>query len=156
MQNSAKILQQFCDIITPPLQLIMKKALILLLSVFYLVLSSGFTTITHFCKGVQQETNLFGDIPVGKVCPKCVAKKQQKSKDCCKHKAQFHKATEKVHQTAPADLVPKFIAIALPFHFYEVVFGSYSPKVSKTEYAFSTFIPIRNTPLYIFYCVYRI
>ncbi|CAI2768354.1 conserved protein of unknown function [Flavobacterium collinsii] len=156
MQNSAKILQQLYDIIKQPLQLIMRKALLILLSVFYLVLSSGFTTITHFCKGVQQETNLFGDIPVGKVCPKCVAKNQQKSKDCCKHKAQFHKVTEKVHQTAPSDLVPKFIGIALPIHFYDVVFGSYSPKVNKAEYSFSSFIPIRNNPLYIFYCVYRI
>ncbi len=136
--------------------MIMRKALLLLLSVFYLVLSSGFTTITHFCKGVPQETNLFGDIPVGKVCPKCVAKKQQKSKDCCKHKAQFHKATEKVQQTAPGDLVPKFFGIAVPFHFYETIFSSYSSKEKKTEYSFFPFIPIRNNPLYIFYCVYRI
>lgn len=134
----------------------MKKALLILLSIFYLVLSSGFTTITHFCKGVKQETSIFKNTLKGKGCPKCIAENQQKTKNCCKHKAQFHKITEKVQQTAPNNLTPKFLATALPFHFYEIITRSYLTKVSKPEYFFSSFIPTRNNPLYIFYCVYRI
>lgn len=134
----------------------MKKALLILLSVFYLVLSSGFTTITHFCKGIKQETSIFKDTPKGKTCPKCVAKNQQKTKDCCKHKTQFHKITEKVQQKTPNDLALKFLGTALPFRFYETVFRSYLTKADKPKYSISTFIPTRNNPLYIFYCVYRI
>lgn len=134
----------------------MKKALLILLSVFYLVMSSGFTTITHFCKGVKQETSLFSGAHTGKICPKCAAKNLPKSKNCCKHKTQLNKITEKAHQKVSNDLAFKFSELPLPLSIHETILALRLPQVNKAHPFFTAFIPIRNNPLYIFYCVYRI
>lgn len=134
----------------------MKKAFFIFLSILYLVLSSGFTTINHFCKGVKQQTSFFADTKPKNGCPICAEKKQQKSKDCCKHKAQQHKISEKVKQPTLTDLIQKFTWAVLPAEFYKTIFSVYFPEVNKPDTPVFAFIPIRNNPLYIFYCVYRI
>lgn len=134
----------------------MKKALLILLSVFYLVMSSGFTTITHFCKGVKQETSLFSGAHTGKICPKCAAKNLPKNKNCCKHKTQLNQITEKAHQKVVKDIAFKTLDLPVPVSIHETILGLLLPKVNKPHYFFSAFIPLKSNPLYIFYCVYRI
>lgn len=135
----------------------MKKALILFLSFFYLVLSSGFTQNTHICKGIKQETYFFANNKEGQPCTKCDRKDGKILKDCCKHETKLLKITEKAQKASLDNPSLKYMGVALPFHFFKVVFGYELPQVKTTgfSYVFTT-IPIRNTILYIYYCVYRI
>jgi hypothetical protein len=135
----------------------MKKALILFLSFFYLVLSCGFTKNTHICKGIQQETYFFAQNKEGQPCSKCAFKDGKIRKDCCKHETKLLKITEKAQKAASDNPPLKYLGVALPFHFFKVVFGYEFPQVKTSgfSYVFTT-IPIRNTLLYIYYCVYRI
>lgn len=135
----------------------MKKTFIIFLSFLYLVLSCGFTTNTHFCKGVKQETSFVISHDKEKQCPKCAFKKQQKTKNCCKHKTQLLKFTEKVQLNKIDNFAFNFFGVALPFRFYEAVFEYnflHAPLHKTINVA--SFITTRNNPLYIFYCVYRI
>lgn len=135
----------------------MKKALILFLSFMYLVLSCGFTKNTHICKGIQQETYFFSKNKEGKPCTKCALKNGKILKNCCKHETKLLKITEKYQKSTPENPSLKYLGVALPFHFFKIVFGYELPqaKASGFSYVFTT-IPIRKTLLYIYYCVYRI
>jgi hypothetical protein len=133
----------------------MKKTFIIFLSFLYLVLSCGFTTNTHFCKGIKQETSFVINHDKEKQCPKCAFKKLQKTKKCCEHKTQLIKLTEKVQLAKTDNLAAKFFGDA--FRFYENLFEYNFPQTALRRTIKTTFfIPIRSNPLYIFYCVYRI
>ncbi|WP_166922150.1 HYC_CC_PP family protein [Flavobacterium poyangense] len=135
----------------------MKKAFILFLSFFYLVLSSGFTKNIHICKGIQQETYFFAKNKEGQPCSKCARKDGKILKNCCKHETKLVKITEKAQKTSTDNPVLKYSGIALPFHFFKIVFGYELPQIKNSSFSdVLTSIPIRNTLLYIYYCVYRI
>jgi hypothetical protein len=135
----------------------MKKVFILLLSFFYLVLSSGFTKNTHICKGIKQETYFFAQNKEGQPCSKCARKDGKILQDCCKHETKLLKITEKAQKAASDNPTLKYFGVAIPFHFFKVVFGYEFPQVKTAGFSYDfTTIPIRNTLLYIYYCVYRI
>lgn len=135
----------------------MKKIVVLFLSALYLVLSSGFTKNTHFCKGIAQETYFFEQNKEGQPCPKCDTPDGGIIKGCCKHETQVVKITENSQKVTSENLVFKSLAVALPVHFFKTIFGYTFPEVTTQNFSnIFSFIPIRNNLLYIFYCVYRI
>lgn len=106
---------------------------------------------------MKQETSFVISHDKEKQCPKCAFKKQQKIKNCCKHKTQLVKLTEKVQLNKADNSAFKFFGVALPFRFYEDLFEYNFPQAAlhKTINT-ASFIPTRSNPLYIVYCVYRI
>ena len=142
----------------------MKKVFILFLSLIYLVLSSGFTQYSHFCKGTATErislTNTAHQ-DSDKPCPICSAKEKSlkdKKKDCCKHESKIIKVDDCVKKHNNFDFSVKFWGDAIPNKMLGTVFD-FEPIVldieKNTAYS-STKVPILGNPLYILHCVYRI
>lgn len=137
----------------------MKKTLVIFLSLIFLVISTGFTTSEHFCKGVKQETTFFLDSSKDKNCPVCAAKKQYQAEkeNCCKHESQLNKIdnsfSNKLQKQSDLKLVGqdlKLISLAntpvLDFNTTELFSGRFS----------NANLPLRKNALYIYHCVYRI
>jgi hypothetical protein len=139
----------------------MNRVFVLFLTFLYLVLSSGFTTSTHFCEGIKQKTTLFNSHNKNEQCPVCAAKNknktQQQKKDCCKHQTELVKIAEKAQQISQQHFTSGFAGDALPHRFFGAVFETYiRPAAHQQPLYTSSSIPIRSNPLYIFHCVYRI
>ncbi|MFC6102258.1 HYC_CC_PP family protein [Olivibacter domesticus] len=98
----------------------MKKLLLIILTFFYLGVSTGFTMHLHYCMERFVETNLWH----GKeeVCGKCGMKKEAgKKKDCCKDEHKQVKL-DKLHKGSEiAFLEFQKISIILPTILYPVL-----------------------------------
>ncbi|WP_306350707.1 hypothetical protein [Flavobacterium sp. '19STA2R22 D10 B1'] len=136
----------------------MKKAFVLFLTFIFLALSSGFTKSIHICKGIKQETYFFNLNKEGQPCSKCAIKGGGIIKGCCKHETQVLKITEKAQKVTPDNpSIVKTLGVALPFHFFKIAFGYTTPKVNNSKFSYVVqSISLKNTLLYIYYCVYRI
>ncbi|WP_316747038.1 HYC_CC_PP family protein [Pedobacter gandavensis] len=136
----------------------MKKLLSLFLCLLFLIVSTGFTTSAHICKGVKQETRIFSKEHQDQVCPVCALKnKQQTKKDnCCKHEKEQVKLADKVQKLLQQDNISKFSGEAV-LYLHPAITTIWDDKVSngKTDaFYFST--PLQGPPFYILHCVYRI
>lgn len=142
----------------------MKKIFVIFLSLFYLVLASGFTQYKHFCKGTESKIYSFSDTKEqnqNKPCSICSAKekglKDQKN-NCCQHDAKYVKVDNSVKKQNNFDFSLKFWGDAIPNKMLGTVFD-FEAIVLDTEkntaYS-SSKLPIQSTPLYILHCVYRI
>lgn len=142
----------------------MKKLFVIFLSLFYLVLSSGFTQYQHTCKAMAVKmyslTNTEhqnSDEP----CPICSSKEKdltKKKKGCCVHEARVLKVDDTVKNQIQFDFSVKFWGDAIPNETLGAVFESAivaNDDQQSNPYLTST-IPIRGNPLYILHCVYRI
>ncbi|MNE67637.1 hypothetical protein D3C80_1632580 [compost metagenome] len=136
----------------------MNRFFVILLSFLHLVLSTGFTTSVHFCKGVRQEANIFNHVNPDSPCPVCVAKynQKQKKKDCCKHEKQLVKLSAEVKKTAPLDIKFKVWGFAIPNQMIGTVFDSEVLADQNTTCYIPSDTPVPGNPLYILYCNYRI
>lgn len=136
----------------------MKRSFAIFLFLMYLVVSTGFITSSHFCKGVKQETSFFSTPSNDKVCPICATKRQlqTENENCCKHQTQLNKFDDSFYNKWQKQNIFKllehlpFIRIenipVLDFAIVEVYAGSFS------NYTLSS----RKNPFYIYHCVYRI
>lgn len=136
----------------------MKRSFVIFLSLMYLVVSTGFITSDHFCKGVKQETSFFSTPSKDKVCPICATKRQlqNKNENCCKHQTQLNKFDDSFSNKLQKQNVFKllehipFICIenipVLDFAIVELKSGNFSNP---------NFL-LKKNPLYIYHCVYRI
>lgn len=137
----------------------MKNTFVILLTMFYLVLASGFTKYTHFCKGVKMETRLTNNHEQGKPCPLCQTKnkaRKEARQDCCKHEQQVIKMTDKVQKITSQQSGFKFWGNVIPNRTLGAVFDpSFKGSAYPVERIFPK-IPVPGNPLYILHCVYRI
>ncbi|AIM36946.1 hypothetical protein KO02_09765 [Sphingobacterium sp. ML3W] len=140
----------------------MKKILVILLSMVYLVLSSGFTQYAHLCKGtamMQISLTNINDNP-NSPCAICVAKEKgldKKKKDCCKIEAQVFKTDEAAKKQSSFKFSVKFWGDAIPNRTLGAVFDKgLLLTASNHNYYSSAKIPLFNRPLYILNCIYRI
>ena len=140
----------------------MKKTIVIFLSMFYLVLSSGFTQYQHICK--EMAVNLYSLTSTehqnsDKPCPICTSKEkglQNKKKDCCEHKTKIVKVDEPVTKQVNSETSVKFLGDAVPYNMLGAVFNFSIVETEKSTTYFSSTIPVRGNPLYILHCIYRI
>ncbi len=141
----------------------MRRAFVIFLSMFYLVLSSGFTQYQHLCKGMA--TQLYSltspqEQNSNKPCPLCSSNDKdltQKKKDCCKVESKTVKVDDSVKKQSNFDLSVKFWGDTIPNQMLGAVFDIATIEQTSTKNPnFSSKVPIRNNPLYILHCVYRI
>lgn len=142
----------------------MKKSLVIFLSVFYLVLASGFTQYSHLCKEMASKMYSFTNTQnqnQDKPCPICSKKDKdlkEKKKGCCQHEAQFVKVDDSVKKQNSFDFSVKFFGDAIPNKMLGAVFDveTILSDTEKNTYSYSSKVPIQGNPLYILHCVYRI
>jgi len=124
----------------------------------YLVVSTGFTTSEHFCKGEKQETIFFTIPSKEKDCPVCIAKSPSKIKEdtCCKLEVELNKIDnsfsnklQKQNDVKSASLTIPFTIEIAPFLSTKVV------ELKSGNFTHPNFF-LKKNPLYIFHCVYRI
>jgi len=141
----------------------MKKAVVIFLSLLYLVLSSGFTQYKHFCKGTAVERISLTDTQQqnpDKPCPICTSKEKglsSKKKDCCKHQSQLVKVDNGIKKQSHFDFSIKFWGEAIPNKTLGALFDTTFVPTSEKQTAYiATKVPVRGNPLFILHCVYRI
>ncbi|WP_316840799.1 HYC_CC_PP family protein [Pedobacter gandavensis] len=136
----------------------MKKLFSLFLCLLFLIVSTGFTTSAHICKGVKQEIRLFSKEHQDQVCPVCAAKNKQLTKkdNCCKHEKDQVKLADKVQKIAQQESLLKFSGEAVLYlHPANINIWDDQLTTVKTDgFYFST--PLKGPPFYILHCVYRI
>lgn len=138
----------------------MKRLFIIFLSLLYVVMSSGFTTYTHFCKGKQQGTALYNGDQFDGPCPICLAKDKklkEKKKGCCKHEAKAVKTDNLTKNDQSFKFASKLWGDTIPNRTIGALFDF--PLITKdleNPNNLSSKIPIRSNPLFILHCVYRI
>lgn len=142
----------------------MKKLFVIFLSLFYLVLASGFTQYAHLCKEMASKVYSFTNTQhqnQDKSCPMCAAKEKglkDKKKDCCQHETKLIKVNDSVKKQNSFDFSVKFWGDAIPNKMLGTVFDLeliLSDNSKNTAYS-SSKVPIQGNPLYILHCVYRI
>ncbi|MCX2452749.1 hypothetical protein OQX61_15830 [Pedobacter sp. PLR] len=136
----------------------MKRLSSLFLCLLFLLVSTGFTTSAHICKGVKQEIRLFSKEHQDQVCPVCALKNKQLTKkdNCCKHEKDQVKLADKVQKIAQQDNISKFSGEAV-LYLHPANTTIWDDKVTtvKTDaFYFSSLIKL--PPFYILHCVYRI
>ena len=161
LQTKPKILQQWIAFNFETL-LLMKKTFVILLSLIYLVLASGFTQYSHLCKGMATQSYSLTNEEhqnLDKPCPMCAAKEKSlkdKKKDCCEHETKLLKVDDSVKKQSNFDLSVTFWGDAIPNKMLGTVFDFSSIETKKPTPYFSSKVLFRDNPLYILYCVYRI
>lgn len=136
----------------------MKRLLSLFLCLLFLIVSTGFTTTAHICKGVKQEMRLFSKEHQNQVCPVCALKNKQKTKkdNCCKHEKDQVKLADKVQKVAQQEHLLKFSGEAVRYlHPANTSIWNTKLESQKTD-AFYFSIPLKQPPFYILHCVYLI
>lgn len=139
----------------------MKQLLVILLSLLYLVLSSGFTQFSHECAGsavrlVSLSSSATGDSP----CSICLSKEKslkKSKKGCCKHDSKTLKVDVSTKGNSSSDYALKVFAHVFPERMLGALFDmSIEEDVAVNTKYYSTKVVPWSNPLYIFYCVYRI
>ena len=130
----------------------MKKAIIAILAVFYLVISSGFTLHFHYCMGKSAGWGLF---PLDKnKCGICVMHKGN-SNGCCKDEKKSVKFTfdQKLTDNSIAKIQQLTSVAPLPLAV------EYSSVLSRSEHKeLNNLSPphFRSVPVFIYNCDFRI
>ncbi|QBQ41413.1 HYC_CC_PP family protein [Sphingobacterium psychroaquaticum] len=142
----------------------MKKLFVAILSLVYLVLSTGFTQYIHLCKGTAAKQISFTDLTFKNTndpCPICTSKHKglkEKKKDCCKHETEVVKVDDTLNGQSQTDQPVKFWGNAIPTNMLEALFDAQSLDVSSNndQSYLTSKVPLRGNPLYIIHCSYRI
>lgn len=142
----------------------MRKLFVIFFSLFYLVLSSGFTQYQHTCKAMAvklysltNSENQNSDEP----CPICSSKEKdltKKKKGCCDHEAKIVKVDDTVITKSQLDFSVKFWCDAIPNETLSALFeiSIFADDTKQSTSYLTSKVPIRGNPLYILNCVYRI
>lgn len=133
-------------------------------SLFYLVLSSGFTQYQHTCKAMAVKMYSLTNSEhqnSNEPCPICSSKEKdltKKKKGCCDHEAKVLKVDDTVKNQIQFDFSVKFWGDAIPNETLGAVFESaiVANNDQQSNPYLTSKIPIRGNPLYILHCVYRI
>lgn len=127
-------------------------------------MASGITSYSHLCKTTGIVSHSFSNTleeQKGKPCPICAAKQKglnKPKKDCCKHESKVVKVDDSVKKQSNFDFSVKFWGDAIPNKMLGTVFDLpvVETEIKTSPLYSSTKIPVRDNPLYILHCVYRI
>ncbi len=140
----------------------MKRLFVIFLSVFYLVLATGFTRYTHLCQGASvKQLTLYNTLQhADKPCPICQEKNKQlvdKKKDCCKQEQEFVKVDDSAKNQSHSDFVVKLWGTVIANRMLGALFDpAIIDAARKNNYAHLARYPAWGNPLYILHCTYRI
>nr|WP_315026568.1 hypothetical protein [uncultured Chryseobacterium sp.] len=135
----------------------MKKVFHILFILLYIVVSSGFTTSKHVCKGNSSEIHVglkkLSDLD----CPKCSSNKEKNHSGCCKLEVKKICKEDNLPHSYKNSPV-KFLSASIPYYNLGTVFDNALIFDSKNNSSY--FDPSKyhlNYPsLFILHCVYRI
>lgn len=137
----------------------MKKIFVILFSFFYLVIASGFTTYTHICKGLVQQTSMNTTLSSEGSCGFCSKTKISTSKtqeNCCKEKVEVVKIKSDVKASSFKVIKLNPLSDAIFHRYIGAVFDTTTIKQIPTIFFGLYHFKAKDIPLYIKYCVYRI
>lgn len=73
----------------------MRQVLVIILSIFYLLSSSGFTMYEHYCMGELAQTSISDNVSDNDRCSKCgMENKKGEDNGCCKDEQKFVKSDD--------------------------------------------------------------
>lgn len=134
----------------------MKKAFNLFFILLYLVISSGFTTSKHICKGNSSEIKIGMKSLSDLDCSKCKTNKNKNHTKCCKVEVKKIYKTDNLNHSQK-DLSVKFLLASIPYETLGTVFDIPFIDTETTSSIFDRSKDHHNYPsLYILHCVYRI
>lgn len=135
----------------------MKRVFHILFILLYIVVSSGFTTSRHVCKGNASEIHVglkkLSDLD----CPKCKANKQKNHNGCCKLEVKKICKEDNLPHSYKNTPV-KFLSASIPYYNLGAVFepaSTIDPENHTSYFHPSKYHP-HSPPLFILHCVYRI
>ncbi len=137
----------------------MKRGLILFLAILYMVFSTGFTTYTHLCNGVGQQTFLTQQTATQPgTCPHCNTDKTRDHKEnCCKQEQKVYKLEEKSPLLKQLDINYKETGEGVVYRFLAYAFSAIlSSDQQSTPALISSLHPRLSNPRCIVFCVFRI
>lgn len=135
----------------------MKRVFHILFILLYIVVSSGFTTSKHVCKGNASEIHVglkkLSDLD----CSKCKANKQKNHNGCCKLEVKKICKEDNLPHSYKNTPV-KFLSASIPYYNLGAVFelGSTIDPENHTSYFDPSKYHLNSPPLFILHCVYRI
>ncbi|WP_158960768.1 HYC_CC_PP family protein [Myroides fluvii] len=137
----------------------MKRILVILFSVMYLFLASGFSTYQHICKGFVQQTSMAFAQSSEENCAFCSLKGKtvkEPKKNCCQDKVEVVKVKSEVQNSTFKVLQVSFFLDAILHRYFGAVYEfTTAPKEVLIPYLYYLDL-IEEVPLYILHCVYRI
>ncbi|WP_413513543.1 HYC_CC_PP family protein [Myroides odoratus] len=135
----------------------MKRILVILLSLMYLFLASGFSTYQHICKGFVQQTSMTSVQGEKEKCAFCIKEGKtvnDPKKNCCEDKVVQVKT--EVQQSNFKNLTFSFYVDAILHRYFGAVYEFVTaPQKTFIPYAYYLY-QTKEIPLYIKHCVYRI
>lgn len=137
----------------------MKKVFSILFSLLFVVISSGFTTYQHICQGIVQQTSMSSTYESKSECGFCKVNGKQvenPQKECCKQTVEIVKVKADFQKTSAQIVKASFFIDAILHPYFGYLFQGVVSTVSQT----ASFLPyvyfVREIPIYIKNCVYRI
>lgn len=139
----------------------MKKLFVIFLSSLYLVLTTGFTQTMHICEEMVEKANVeaaeYQDSH--KPCPVCssldidVVKKKD---DCCKKESKIVKIDESLKKENSYNFSIKSWGEVIPNKTLGAIFDFPFINTEENSPYLASRLPVRENPLYILHCVFRI
>ena len=137
----------------------MRKTLLLLLSTLILVLSSGFTTYSHICKGVVQYVGTEQLLEEREGCSFCAQKGEQVADNltnCCEQDTAVIKVKTEVQDTTVKVVKFSFFTEFILHNYFGAVFSIVPFDLHQFTSNEAVFPILWKVPLYIKHCVYRL
>lgn len=137
----------------------MKRLIVILFSILYFFLASGFSTYQHICKGLVQQTSMTLAQNAEESCAFCSKEGKavnEPKKNCCQDKVEVVKVKSEVQHSTFKVLKLLFFVDAILHRYFGAVFESVTaPKKILIPYQYYLY-KTKDIPLYIKHCVYRI
>lgn len=137
----------------------MKRLIVILFSVLYFFLASGFSTYQHICKGLVQQTSMALTQNADESCAFCSKKGKtvdEPKKNCCQDKVEVVKVKSEVQHSSFKVLKVSFFVDAILHRYFGAVYEFVTaPKEVFTPYLYYLY-RAKDIPLYIKHCVYRL
>ena len=115
----------------------MRKILVAILTLFYVIASLGFTLQKQYCTSSPADRGLSHNI--SKICDKCGDEHvNKKDRNCCTNENKFVKNDKDQNIPEPVFQITRLIAVALPPYFLELSFNKFASA--------SEIIPVNHAP----------
>ncbi|MDM1369425.1 hypothetical protein HX052_12690 [Myroides marinus] len=138
----------------------MKKLFVILFAFLYTALASGFSTYQHICRGLVQQTSMSTSQADENNCGFCTLKGKtvkEPKKNCCEEKVEVVKVKSEVQNSSLKVLKLNFFTDVILHRYFGAVYD-FIPAVKENNYTtYANYVyKVRQVPLYIKNCVYRI
>lgn len=137
----------------------MKKLFVILFAFLYTGLASGFSTYQHICQGLVQETSIPKSQANEKNCGFCALTGrtvEEPKKNCCQDKVEVVKVKSEVQNSSFKVLKISFFTDAILHRYFGAVYEYvHTVRDNFTTYTYYLY-RVKEVPLYIKHCVYRL